>query len=101
MAPVKNTRSKSAQKAARNAAKATRTNDQKSLQKNVMRSLVTTVLEKENEVKQADKDRLPKNYYKELVKGFSSIIPTLTVKSLKNAVAYHKRKTDQNKMVQM
>lgn len=87
-----NTRSKSVQKAARTAAKAKRTEDQKSLEKNLMKSLVVTVLEKENEVKQLNRERLPKNYFKDLVQRFTNVIPTITVKSLKNAVAYHKRK---------
>ena len=92
MAPVHKTRSKSAQRAVRIAAKAKRTKDQKSLEKNVMKSLVATVMEKEHEVKQSKKHRLPKNYLTDLIKGFSNVIPTLTVKSLKNAVAYHKRR---------
>jgi hypothetical protein len=96
MAPLQKTRSKtaqkSAQKAARIAAKVNRTKDQKLLQKNVMKSLVATVLEKEREIKQSQRERLPKNYLKDLISGFSNVIPMLTVKSLKNAVAYHKKK---------
>ena len=56
-----------------------------------MQSLVATVLEKEQGMKMMDKARLPKGYYENLVKRFIPIIPTHTVKSLKNnAVFYHK-----------
>ena len=90
MSPKHKTRSKTATKAARHAIKNSRTEDQKSLDKKVMQSLVATVLEKEQEMKTMDKARLPKGYYENLVKRFIPIIPTLTVKSLKNAVFYHR-----------
>lgn len=92
MAPVRNTRSKAAVQAARKAAKASRSAEMKILKKNVTKSLVATVLEKEKERRKDGKERLPKEYYKNLLSSFTTVIPTLTEKSLKNAVAYQKRK---------
>ena len=59
----------------------------------MIKSLVATLLEKEQEIKTLNKERLPKEFYKNLVEWFCSIFPTLTVKTLKNAVSYQKRKS--------
>lgn len=92
MAPVHKTRSKAAAQSARKAAKASRSADQKVIERNIIKSLVATVLQKEDDMKMHGKERLPKEYYKTLISPFLIIIPTLSEKSLKNAVSYQKRK---------
>lgn len=92
MAPIYKTRSKSAAQSARNAVKSSRSSDQKVLDRNIMKSLVATVLKKEKDIKMHGKERLPHNYYKNLISPFLNLMPTLSEKSLKNAVSYEKRK---------
>jgi len=92
----KKTRSTSASKAktqvARRVLKKGRTDVQKKLDKKVLEAIIKTVLEKEKEIKKDNKIRLPKRYLNNLVETYAPVLPTLTLKSLENAVSYQRKK---------
>lgn len=88
----RHTRSKSAMKAVRKAVKESRSKEQKAVDKNLMKSIVATVLQKEKEIKDINRIRMPKDFLRNLVISYQPLLPTLTKKSLENAVAYQRKK---------
>jgi hypothetical protein len=93
MSPVHKTRSHAAKKALRTAIKSNRTQEQKVVQKEMMKAIVNIAIQKIKEMEgQNSGKRLPSNYLIDLVNRFKPSYPTLTVKAVQNAIDYQKRK---------
>lgn len=79
--------------------KNSRTNTQKKVDKKLLEAIIITVLAKEKEIKNDNKIRLPRSYLKNLVETYTTVIPTLTLKSLENALSYQRNKQKREKEI--
>jgi hypothetical protein len=79
------------------ALKTNRTDTQKKVEKSLLEAIIKTVLDKEEEIKKEGRKRLPKCYLKNLVETYVPVFPSLTLKSLENAVSYQRLKGKKEK----
>jgi hypothetical protein len=77
--------------------KESRSQEQKTVDKNLIKSIIATVfLQKEKQIKNGNRSRLPKDFLKNLFIIYQPILPTLlTTKSLENAVAIQRKKLNE------
>ena len=98
------TRAKAAEKTAkkhtRHSLRATMTKTERKMERNVTKMIITTILQKEDEMKSQNRIRLPKNFIKDIVQKYQPALPLLTVKSLNNALMYERSKRKNTKLSQ-